>query len=133
MSIGLVTITHNRIGEEIFDAACQILGPPSLAVRHFRFESDDIPEPLEADILEAVNEVDTGSGVLVLSDLFGATPCNIARRLTRAHNVHVLSGLNLPMMLRVLQYSALDLETLAARAEDAGRIGVVACGPGEQD
>jgi len=135
MSIALLTITHERIGEDIFGTACQILGPSRVPVRHFRFASEDAPEKLEADILAAVAELDEGSGVLVLSDLFGATPCNIARRLTRAHNVHVLSGLNLPMMLRVLQYANRDmsLDELAARAEDAGRIGVVACRPEQPD
>lgn len=133
MSIALVTITHNRIGEEIFDSACQILDDPSLRVRHLHFGPRDAPEDLERDLVAAVEALDTGDGVLILADLYGSTPCNIARRLLQAHNVLVLSGLNLPMMLRVLNYAHLELPAIAGKAADAGRIGVVQCEPRERD
>lgn len=133
MSIALVTITHNRIGEEIFDTACQILGSPSFRVRHLHFGPQDTSEDLERALATAVETLDSGDGVLVLSDLYGSTPCNIARRLPSAHEVLVLAGVNLPMMLRVLNYAHLELAVIAAKAAEAGRIGVVQCAPGDRD
>lgn len=129
MSVGLVTITHGRIGEELVEAARQILGRPVLPVRHFAFGPDDDPGAVQRSLRAAVEELDAEDGVLVLSDLYGATPCNIARRLTPEHHVRVLSGVNLPMVLRVLNYADLDLDTIARRAAEGGRIGVIDCGP----
>jgi len=129
MSIGLITITHGRIGEDILDAACQILGTPSLEVRHFVFAPGDEPERIESALYDAIGGIDSGEGVLILSDLYGATPCNIAHRLPARHEVRVLSGINLPMVLRVLNYAELDLATIAARAAEGARIGVIDCGP----
>lgn len=133
MSIALVTITHNRIGEETFDTACQILGGTSLPVRHFRFGPQDSPDDLERALVTATETLDAGDGVLVLCDLYGSTPCNLARRLPSARNVLVLSGVNLPMMLRVLTYAHLDLATVAGKAAEAGRVGVVQSGPEGRD
>lgn len=133
MSIALVTITHDHIGEEIFDTACQILGDPSFQVHHVHFGPQDAPEDLERALVAAIVELDTGDGVLVLCDLYGSTPCNVARRLPPAHEVQILSGVNLPMMLCVLNYAHLDLEDLAGKAAEAGRIGVVQCAPQAND
>lgn len=131
MSIGLITITHGRIGEDLVEAARQILGQPALPIRHFVFEPADDPEAKGTALLDAVRELDTGDGVLILADLYGATPCNIAHRLTPEHHVRVLSGINLPMVLRVLNYAGLDLDTITRRAAEGGRIGVIDCGPRE--
>lgn len=133
MSIALVTITHDHIGEEIFDTACQILGEPSFRVRHVRFSPQDAPEDVEQSLVAAVEALDSGDGVLVLSDLYGSTPCNVARRLPPGHEVQILSGINLPMVLRVLNYAHLELAELAGRAADAGRLGVVQCAPHTRD
>lgn len=132
MTIGLVTITHGRIGEDLVQAAAQILGRLPVDTRHFTFEPEDDPDTVTAAVHEALGELDRGAGVLVLSDLFGATPCNIANRLMVDHHVQVLSGMNLPMVLRVLNYATLDLETVARRAAEGGRIGVVECGRREE-
>lgn len=131
MSVGLLTITHNGIGESIVEAAESILGPQSMPTRHFSFHASDAVERFEAAVAEAVAALDTGEGVLVLTDLYGSTPCNVARRLAPTHHVRVLSGLSLPMALRVFTYARLDLDQLVRRATDGGRVGVIECTPAD--
>ncbi len=127
MSIGLITITHNGIGEQVLDAACQILGRPRIHMRHLVFTPDDRIEDVERALYGAIRDVDSGAGVLVLSDLFGATPCNIANRAMGEHDVRVLSGINLPMALRALNYAYMELGEVVDRAAEGGRAGVVEC------
>lgn len=127
MTIGLITITHNRIGAQITETAETILGPLPLAIRHFMIGPEDDPERMELEVVKAISEIDDGSGVLIVSDLYGSTPCNIARRISSAHHVRVLSGINLPMMLRIFSYASVELDELARKAVDGGRIGVVEC------
>ena len=129
MSVALITITHGRIGEDLVTAASQILGTSALPMRHFVFHPEDDPDDVARALRDAVRALDTGAGVLILSDLYGATPCNIADRLTPESHVRVLSGMNLPMVLRVLNYGDRDLDTIARRAAEGGRIGVIECGP----
>lgn len=131
MSIALVTLTHGQVGESLVAAAVQIVGRPAPAVRHLVFAHDDDPDRVRDELLATIAEIDTGAGVLVLTDVFGATPCNIARRVGPGAHVRVLSGMNLPMILRVLNYADLDLETVTRRAAEGGRIGVIECDPPE--
>ncbi len=129
MTVGLITVTHNGIGEAICDAAEAILGRSPAGVRHFAFAPGDSADTLLRDLTAAVGEIDAGDGVAVLTDLYGATPCNIARRLGPDQPVRVLSGINLPMVLRLLNYTHLELERVIQRATDGAHIGVIECGP----
>ncbi len=130
MTIGLITITHNQIGKQLADTAGEILGPPTFAVRHFVVRPDDDPARIESEVIDSIRTVDSGDGVLIVSDLYGSTPSNIARRVAPAHHVRVLSGVNLPMMLRIFSYFRLDLDSLALKAAEGGRIGVIDCDTG---
>ena len=127
-SIGLVTVTHDGIGRQIADTAAGILGNPAIRLQHIAVHSDDDPDTIERDLDRGIGAVDGGCGVLVLADLFGATPWNIACRVAASHHARVLSGINLPMMLRVFNYAHLELDVLAHKASDGARIGVVDCG-----
>lgn len=127
MTIGLITITHNRIGAQITETAETILGPAPFVIRHFAIGHNDDPERVEQEIIKAISRMDKGDGVLLVSDLYGSTPCNIARRIMSRHHVRVLSGINLPMMLRIFGYATAGLDVLARKALDGGRIGVVEC------
>lgn len=133
MTIGLVTITHDGIGEKVLDAACEILGRPHVRMRHLVFKSDDRLEDVEAALADTIQAIDSGDGVLVLADLFGATPCNIAQRAMGTHDVRVLSGINLPMALRALNYAHLALADVVARAAEGGRAGIIECRLGQSD
>jgi len=129
MPVGVITVTHGRIGTEVVEVAATILGTPALPIHQFPFARSDDPEHLEDRLVESVQALDDGNGVLILTDLYGATPCNTAQRLSRNHRVRVLAGINLPMVLRVLNYASLDLEALSHRAAEGGRIGIIDCHP----
>ncbi len=129
MSVALVTITHNGIGKAIVDAAETILGSQAMTIRHCSFNAGDEVERFERRVRDTVRQADDGDGVLLLTDLVGATPCNIAQRLASTHHVRVLSGINLPMVLRVFTYARADLAQLIQRAGDGARSGVIECGP----
>jgi PTS system mannose-specific IIA component len=85
----------------------------------------DDPEAILARGRAALRELDTGSGVLVLTDIYGATPCNIASRLLEPGRVEGVSGVSLPMLLRVLTYCGGGLESLVEKARSGGTEGVV--------
>ena len=72
MMIGLITITHNRIGAQLTETAETILGPAPFVTRHFSISPDDDPEKIEREITDAMPKVDSGDGVLILSDLYGS-------------------------------------------------------------
>jgi len=132
MTIGLITITHNRIGAQITDTAETILGPPPFVIRHFAIGPEDDPERMERQVVHAISEMDTGDGILIVSDLYGSTPCNIARRASGSHRIRVISGINLPMMFRIFSYATAGLGEVTRKALDGGRIGVVECDGSEQ-
>jgi PTS system ascorbate-specific IIA component len=83
------------------------------------------PTELLQEAHTQIATLDTGGGVLVLTDLYGATPCNIAARLLANPKIRVVSGMNLPMLIRVLNYPDLSLDALADKAVSGGRDGVM--------
>jgi PTS system ascorbate-specific IIA component len=123
--IGVLVISHGTIGEALLASAAQILGAPAQAAALGVARADDPDAVLErARALAA--RLDTGAGLLVLTDMFGATPCNIAARLLADGRVEGVSGVSLPMLVRVL--SAGRNGSLAAavqRALSGGAEGVV--------
>lgn len=125
MSVGIVLIAHDGIGPALAGTAHFVLGELPLPVRVVvvsrESEADEVQERLEA----VVAEQDQGDGVLILTDMFGATPTNVARRIAPGRNVRIVTGVNLPMLLNVLNYPALDLESLARAARDGGSNGVL--------
>lgn len=126
MSIGILIITHENIGRVILEAATETLGECPLEV-----EVIDAPRCCDPDeILErvtlSVNRLDKGDGVLTLTDLYGATPSNVCSRLLGGtHKIAVVAGLNLSMMIRVLNYPEESLYELVNKAVDAGKTGVL--------
>lgn len=125
MSVGLVLITHNGIGDELLGTAVATLSGCPLAVRVLRVHGDSDPDRLLEQAEKLVGEVDAGAGVLVLTDIFGSTPSNVAIQLLHRDRVLVVAGLSLPMLIRVLNYPALGLPELAAKAVTGGCEGIV--------
>ena len=126
MSVGILLITHQGIGNAMLEVAARLLRKLPLAAEAF-----EVPFDADADILlpqasAALRRVDGGHGVLVLTDLYGASPSNIAARLARLGTpVRRVSGLNLPMLLRVMNYADLELDALPAVATAGARNGVI--------
>ncbi len=124
MTVGLLIITHDGIGTVLFDSATTALGQCPLPTRLITASRDCNPELLDARAREYLRELDDGSGVLVLTDLYGSTPSNVATGLLPNGRIRIVTGLNLPMLIRVLNYPELGLAELAAKAESGGLNGI---------
>jgi len=123
--VGLLVITHARIGDALLDTARTMLGPPPLLTEVLSVPQDCDPEAMLAEARQRRSVLDDGSGVLVLTDMYGSTPSNIAARLLGDGNLRLVAGINLPMLVRVFNYPGLPLETLADKAISGGREGVL--------
>lgn len=118
---GILLVTHNGLGDSFVDCVKHVLGevPPNLKVLSV-LASDD-PQLKLAEGQTLIKQLDTGGGVLVLADVFGATPSNIGRQLCHAERVTGVAGLNLPMLLRVVCSPDKPLPELAQIAVEGGR------------
>lgn len=132
MNVGILLITHGNIGVELLDNAIAVLGACPLNTATLTASQDCDPETVFSEALGIAGTLNQGDGVLVLTDLFGATPCNIACRLQEQLATRVVTGVNLPMLIRVLNYPRLNLEELTEKAISGGRDGVQQCKPGQK-
>lgn len=126
MTVGILIITHEGIGNALVAVATQLLRslPLQTEVLEVPFAGD--PDALLPQASAALRRVDRGQGVLVLTDLYGATPSNLAAKVARLGTpVRRVSALNLPMLLRVMNYPELELDDLPAVAAAGARNGVV--------
>ena len=127
MSAGLLIITHNDIGEQLLKTANDMLNSCPLPTAAIAINTDCNPDNTIKQAQDLVDELDNGEGVLVLTDMYGSTPSNIANQLTKQHRVIVVTGVNLPMLIRVLNYPRLTLEQLAEKADSGGHDGIIVC------
>ncbi|OGS98348.1 MAG: PTS fructose transporter subunit IIA [Gallionellales bacterium RIFCSPLOWO2_12_FULL_59_22] len=118
---GILVVAHNALGESLVDCVRHVLGaaPHNLKVLSVYAEDDPQLKMVEGQAL--IKQLDTGGGVLILSDVFGATPSNIGRQLCHAERVIGVAGVNLPMLLRVTCCSGKTLPELAKIAIEGGR------------
>ncbi len=119
--IGMVLVTHGRLAEEFIAATEHVVGPQA-NVRAVCIGPDDDMEQRRKDIIAAVDDVDGGDGVILLTDMFGGTPSNLAISVLDKANVEVIAGMNLPMLIKLA--TARENESLAdavASAQEAGR------------
>ena len=123
--MGLLLITHGRLGDDMLDAAKEILTDFPLATASIAVNSNSDPDQLLETANRLCDDLDNGDGVLILTDLYGSTPSNIANRLIDTHNASVISGANLPMLLRILNYPEMSLEALCDKAANGARDGIV--------
>lgn len=125
MSVGVLLMTHEAMGAALVGAARHVLGKLPLDLDVIEVEASADPDSTLSEAARQARGLDKGEGVLVLTDLYGATPCNVARRLPALGlNMHCVSGLNLPMLLRVLNYPEQSLDELAQTAASGGRGGI---------
>jgi PTS system ascorbate-specific IIA component len=123
--IGILLVTHFGLGETLIQCACHVLNKRPVQIQQLGVAAQD--DPLDALPLarELLALVDSGRGVLVLTDIYGATPSNVALKLLEPGRVEGIAGVNLPMLLRALNYRDRDMETLLARTVAGGRDGIV--------
>lgn len=119
--IGMVLVTHGRLAEEFVNATEHVVGPQD-QVRAISIGPDDDMEQRRDDILKAVAEVETGSGVILLTDMFGGTPSNLAISVMEKASVEVIAGINLPMLIKLASVrSDDDMEKAVTAAQESGR------------
>ena len=119
--IGLVLVTHGRLAVEFITAMEHVVGPQQ-AVEGICIDADDDMEQRRQEISEAVARCDQGNGVIILTDLFGGTPSNLAISLMQAGRVEVIAGINLPMLIRLAKArGCMNVRDATAAARDAGR------------
>ena len=126
MAVGVLLITHEGIGRSLVAVATGLLGTLPLRTAAFEVPFDGDPEALLPGASAALRQVDGGEGVLVLTDVYGATPSNLAARVAHLGTpVRRVSALSLPMLLRVMNYAELGLDQLPAVAAAGARNGVL--------
>lgn len=123
--IGILIISHGALGESLIHAASHVLGKRPLRVRQVGVTVHDDPEVILPHARDLVRQLDEGDGVLVLTDIYGATPCNIAMQLLEKDRVEGLSAVSLPMLVRALTYRNEKLAVVVEKALAGGREGVV--------
>ena len=119
--VGILLVTHNGLGDSFVDCVRHVLGEVPRNLKVLTVLAGDDPQLKLVEGQALIKQLDTGGGVLVLSDVFGATPSNIARQLCHAENVMGVAGVNLPMLLRVVSRTGLTLPELADAAVSGGR------------
>ena len=119
--IGLVIVTHGRLADEFRAALEHVMGPQK-QIEAITIGAEDEPELCRSDIIEAVNRVDSGNGVAILTDMFGGTPSNLAISCISRSKVEVLAGINLPMLVKLAKVrDEHSLPEAIAVAQEAGR------------
>ena len=123
--IGILIVSHGAFGEALIHSASHVLGKRPLYLRQLGITVHDEPEAVLPQAEDLIRFLDQGEGVLVLTDIYGATPSNIAARLLRPGRVEGVSGVNLPMLIRALTYRDEPLGALVEKAAAGGAEGVV--------
>lgn len=128
MSVALLIVTHGEVGGGLLDTATSMLTAMPLQTAALAVSNECDIEAEAQQIAAMVKQLNQGDGVLILTDIYGATPSNLAMRSqSNAAQVMVVSGVNLPMLVRVLNYPDLSIEQLLEKALSGGRDGIFRC------
>lgn len=126
--VGIIIVAHARYGEAILKAAESIMGPQEDCVSISVDVAHEVDETVRR-LMDAAERLNSGNGVIVLTDMFGGTPTNLALSLLRKYAAEVVTGVNLPMLLKVIeQRSERELGELAIEAAEAAKAGIVVTG-----
>jgi mannose PTS system EIIA component len=123
--IGILIVAHDTLPDSLVKAVTHVLGSRPPQFETLSVSASDDPFHLLPAAKETVAKLDTGDGVLVFSDIYGATPCNLASKLLLPGRVEVIAGVNLPMLVRAFTYRAKGMDTMIRKAISGGCDGVV--------
>ncbi|KPC50125.1 PTS sugar transporter subunit IIA [Amantichitinum ursilacus] len=123
--VGIIIVTHVSLGEALISCAQHIMGRPVLNVAQLAVSKTDDPDQVVVKAQELIEVLDDGSGVLLLTDIYGGTPSNVANRLIQPGRVEAVAGVNLPMLVRALTYCQQPLEVVVSKAITGGLEGVL--------
>ena len=134
MTVSLLIISHHEIANAFLDAVKTTFGENlPMPTSTVEIQSDSDPDTLVPELKKICKSIDQGGGVLILTDIFGATPSNVAKKLSENENIRIVTGLNLPMLMRVLNYPDLTLAELAEKATTGGRCGIIDCSQDDEN
>jgi len=134
MSVGILIITHGEIGEELLATARSTLGGTlPLNCRALSVSPSCNPESQHKKATAMLASVNNGSGVLILTDMYGSTPSNIANGFKNIEHIEIIAGVNLPMFIRILNYADLSLSGLTEKALSGGHDGIILCSQKNSD
>ncbi len=125
MNVGILLLTHNDIGSQLLLAAKSTYGSIPLRTELLSIDHYDQPIDLINLARQYVKVLDNGKGVLILTDMFGSTPSNIAKEFSHMKSVSVVSGINLSMLLNIFNYPSLSLKAITNKAIEGGKDGVI--------
>lgn len=123
--IGILIITHGNLGESLLSCAKHVIGKEPEQLAFLAVSNFDDPNGLFPEAHNLVKRLNSGDGVIVLSDMYGATPCNTVGKILQPGVVEGVAGVNLPMLVRTITYRNEPLLTLVEKAVSGGREGVV--------
>lgn len=125
--IGVLLVTHGHMGQDLVDTVSAMLGRPSLPTDVIEVHRSDDPERLLPAARATASALDSGDGLLLLTDAFGSTPSNIANQIAAQRGYRVVAGVNLPMLVRIYNYPDLALDAMVDSAVDGGQLGIIPC------
>lgn len=125
MSVSLLIIAHAPLGNAVLEVASGTLGHNPMNTAVLDIVRDTEPDITRIQAQRLAEELDEGDGVLVLTDIYGSTPSNIACSLLQKENVRIVTGLNLPMLFRIMNYANLDLPNLTQKAVSGAHDGIM--------
>jgi PTS system ascorbate-specific IIA component len=123
--IGILIITHGTLGESLIHCASHVLNKRPPRLKQLGVTAQDDPALLLPQARALAKELDDGAGVLILSDMYGGTPSNLAAKLVVPGKAEAVAGVSLPMLIRVLTYRDRDLQTIVTKAISGGCEGVI--------
>ncbi len=123
--VGILIVAHGTLGESLIHCASHVMGSRPPHLMQIGVSMQDDPQLVLPQAIKLARSLDQGGGVLVLSDVYGATPCNIASKLLIPGKIEGVAGVNLPMLVRALTYRNEPLKTVIAKAISGGIEGVM--------
>jgi len=123
--IGILILTHGTLGESLIHCASHVLNKRPLRLKQLGVTAQDDPALLLPQARALAKELDDGAGVLILSDMYGGTPSNLASKLVAPGKIEAVASVSLPMLIRVLTYRDRDLQTIVTKAISGGCEGVI--------
>lgn len=125
MSVALLLVTHSNIGTDMLTVTSSIMNEKLNNVACIEVPMDADTDNMKNKVANALSTLSTANGILILTDSYGSTPCNIASDFTDGENTILVSGLNLPMLIRTMNYRSLPLQELKDAAIEGGKQGIM--------
>ncbi|NGY05436.1 PTS sugar transporter subunit IIA [Solimonas terrae] len=127
MTVGLLLVMHGKLGHHLLDTLHEMIGELPMAADVLEVRRVQAHEVLIKQGRKMIERLDSGAGVLILTDAFGSTPSNIANKLADDGSTMVVAGVNLPMLIRIFNYPKLTLPEMANTAVEGGARGILVC------